>query len=200
MEYCAKRVTRLIRLGERILGLTRLQKRVLIYIINRDIKNLKDNYNILTKNCSSYIATVLNKAMGKEVINSNLIGIHTPMNTYKSITPFLSEDMPVAEGYLTKLKRVLPMREARIKMLKRNKFFNNVDFRSLENPMKNPEATVNALKDFPNLTKIHRAEISEELKKDLRSFIYSYTIERSPFIQDEASQVYRELYKNLNTK
>lgn len=184
---------------ERLLGLTRLQTRVLVYTINRDIKNLKNNYNILTKNCSSYVATVLNKATGDEVIKSNLIGIHTPMNTYEHIAPFLSQDLPVVEGYLSKLQKVLPVREEKIKTIKAARFFKNVDFKSLENSMKNPENTIRALKDILSVANLNRAEMSVELKKDLQRFVYSYTLERSLVVQQEAGQIYREMYKILNS-
>ncbi|MEK6772677.1 MAG: DUF4105 domain-containing protein [Bdellovibrionota bacterium] len=65
-------------ISERILALTKLQTRVLVYMINKDLAASRDNYNVLTKNCSSYIARVINQAIGDDVASTNFFGVHSP--------------------------------------------------------------------------------------------------------------------------
>ncbi len=180
---------------ERIVGLTRLQRRVMIYMLNRDIKNLDENYNILTKNCATYIAQMINKALGDDVAQKNLFGIYTPKNIYETIAPIILKDMPVAEGDKTRLARLLPARERTLNQLKNNEVFKSVDFESLHETTENPEKTVKALEQMVKIAQLKHPKFSEKLKKELQSLVYSYTMDRSLYTQEATVRIYKELFK-----
>ncbi len=181
-------------ISERILALTRLQTRVMVYMINRDVKNYKDNYNILTKNCASYVARMINKAFGDSIAQENVYGIFTPMNIYESVSPVVLKDMPVAEGNKSRLARMLPARAKTLSQLKGMKGFRSLDFASLEDTAKAPRRTVAALNKLLEISKANVAQLSEEMKKSIQSLVYSYTVEQSLYLQQESIKVYKQIF------
>lgn len=182
-------------ISERILALTRLQTRVLVYMINRDSKKYNDNYNILTKNCASYVARVINKAIGDTVAEENSIGIYTPNNIYEGFAPLVLLDLPKAEGDKTRLDRLMPVRERTLKAIRSQSIYRGLDFSSLEDAKKDPKKTAAALHKLVEISKANVAKLSPEMKKNIQSFLYTYTVERSLFLQQEAVALYKEAYK-----
>ncbi len=174
-------------ISERIIGLTRLQRTVMIYMINRDVKNLKENYNILTKNCATYLATTINKALGTTVTEKNAFGIHTPSNIYETLAPIILKDMPVAEGDKTRLARLMPKRKRTLAQLKGQTAFRSVNFAALEDSAKSPERTIKALEQILKVAEDNHAQFSDKLKKELQSLVYTYTMDRSLMIQEAAA-------------
>lgn len=178
---------------ERILALTQLQRRVLVYLINKDIKNLNGNYNILTKNCASYLAQIINKAIGDDVAQKNAVGAYTPRNVYESFLPVVDKDLEMLEGDRTRLARISVRRQQTIRTLRENKLFSSVNLDVLEDPMDNISKTILQLDALVLAVRQGASQISQELKDDITSLAYSYTLERSLFLQKEATKRYAKI-------
>ncbi len=188
-------------ISERILALTQLQKRVLVYMLNKDINNTSNgNYNILTKNCASYIAQVINKAIGDDVAEKNKLGVYTPRNVYKSFSPIVGQDLPVMEGAKSRLARLLPRRKKIIQILRNQPLFSSVNFDALEDPTENIKETVTTLENIVSITKSNRTQISNELKSDLKTFIYTYGAEGNLYLRRNATDLYGRIFVALKPK
>ncbi|MEK6577927.1 MAG: DUF4105 domain-containing protein [Bdellovibrionota bacterium] len=181
-------------ISERILALTRLQIRVLAYIINKDTRRLNQNYNILSKNCSSYLARTINQAIGDDVAETTMIGMFTPKSVYQSLSSVLDRDLPVSEGNKTRLERLLPGRKNAIDALKKNSPFESLDFNALQNPSAQVEKTLNALNQILIIAKANAGKIGLEEQKLLRGLLYTFTVEESLRVQNVAVSVYKQVF------